>query len=278
MTSPIRKQHRTLLVKRINFHLLQGIRVKGNDGFSLIEVMIVVALMAFVYTYALPQLNLKTGAEIATKISQLNGDIRNAYDLSVLSGKTYRMVFMLTSGDYWLEQADQERIYLGDDRLGRDPSEAEEKEQDQVFESRFAEFQELAGRAVVDMKDEKEIPPESPVLAAKDKLRQAVWSRVDSMEWGERTLGPSLMIKAMQAEHHGVRQEIGDLGEASRAMLYFFPNGYVERAMIQIAYKKDDLVIDEEKEGYTIITDPYQGTAEAQDGFVDVDVHEQNRE
>lgn len=245
-----------------------------QSGFSLIEVLIVVALIAFVYGVALPQLNVRSGAEIANKVNQLAGDVRSAYDMSVLSGKTHRLVFMLASGEYWLEEADQEQVYLGDDKLNRDPTDQEEKDYVADFNAKFQEYTELAGRIVVDPDGDREVAPESPLLAARDRLRRPVWGRIENMEWSERTLGPHLGIRMLQAEHHGQKQDLTEQGQEARAMIYFFPSGYVERAIIQIGYKKDDFVIDEAQEGYTLITDPYEGTARIQDGWTEIDVHE----
>lgn len=249
-------------------------KLHDQRGFSLIEVIIVVALIAFVYTVALPEFSYRSGTEVATKLNTLASDFRNAYDQAVLSGKTYRFVFVLSSGDYWLEEADKEEILLGSDKVDRDPTDVEEKDENQAFESKFRDFLDLAGPAVADPKGDSEIPPTSPVIQAKDKVRRASWQRVDSMEWSARTLGPHLMIKDMQAEHHGLKQDLVEMGENGRAMIYVFPQGYIERAVIHIAYKKDHLIPDDTKEPYTLTTNPFEGVAEVVPGYVDVDVHQ----
>lgn len=246
----------------------------GSAGFSLIEVILVVALIAFVYTVALPQLNMRTGAEVAQKMNQLAGDIRSAFDLSVLTGKTYRMVFMFNSGDYWLEEADRVDVFLGSDKLDRDPSEAEEKDAQVAWETKVQEYTELAGTIVVDPKKEKEIPPTSPVVTAKDKLKPPKWTRVENMEWSQRSLGPFMMVMDMQAEHHGEKQDFSRDGNEARGMIYFFPSGYVERAYLHVAFKKDELQVDDTQQPYTVITNPYEGTAEVIPGYQEVNVHE----
>lgn len=243
-------------------------------GFSLIEVIIVVALIAFVYTVAIPQFSLRTGAEAANKVNQLSSDIRNAYDLSVLSGKSYRMVLYFATGEYWLEEPDRAEIFLGDAKLDRDPTDQEEKDQAASFEDEFKEYEDLAGEIVKDSEKGDEIPPTSPVVEAKDKLNKPKWAPVDSPEWGKRTMGGSLMFKDMQAEHHGHKQEIGDLGQEARGFIYFFPNGYVERAVIHVVYKTSDGVPDDTQEPYTVTTNPWEGTADVVSGYVEVDVHE----
>ncbi len=248
---------------------------RGEEGFSLIETIIVVSLIAFVYTVALPQLSLKTGTEVANKLNQLASDVRNAYDFAVLSKKTYRMVFVLNSGDYWLEEADRPDVILGNERIGHDATEDEEKEEMVAFDTKFEEFKELAGAEVQDPeKDGKPIMPTSPVLSAKNSLRKARWTRVDTLEWSERTLGTNLLIKDMQAEHHGQKQELAELGEKGRAMIYFFPAGYVQRAYLHVFYKKDELVPDESQQPYTVITKPFEGTADVIPGYQEVDVHD----
>jgi prepilin-type N-terminal cleavage/methylation domain-containing protein len=244
-----------------------------KDGFSLIEVIIVVALIAFVYSVAIPQLGQVTGSEVASKINQLASDVRNAYDLSVLTKKTYRLTFNLATGDYRLEESDREDIYLGNEKLDRDPTETEEKDAVVAFDMKFKDYEDLAGQVVVDQENDKEIPPTSPVIEAKGKLKPATWTPVENMEWAARTLGPNLMIKDMQSEHHGHKQDFTELGREARGMIYFFPNGYVQRAVIHIAYAKDEMTPDDSKEPYTITTNPYEGTAETANGYVEIDVH-----
>lgn len=243
-------------------------------GFSLIEVIIVVALIAFVYTVAIPQFNLRTGAETANKLNQLAGDVRSAFDMAVLTRKTYRMVFHLASGDYWLEEASTENVYLGTDKADRDPTESEEKDEELAFESRIQQYQDLAGQAVTDPESDKEIPPTSPVLQAKDALRKPKWIRIQNMEWGVRSLAPALIIQDMQAEHHGSKQSFLELGPEARAMLYFFPDGHVQKAVFHIAYRKGDAEIDDTQEPYTVTTNPVEGTAETVTGYVEVNVHD----
>lgn len=246
----------------------------GDKGFSLIEVIIVVALIGFVYTVALPQFGMRSQTEVANKLNQLASDVRGAYDMAVLSKKTYRLVFMMASGDYWLEEADRSDVTLGNEKIGRDPTEEEDKEADAHFDEKMKEYETLAGQTVVDQEKEKEIKPTSPVLSARTKLSKPKWTRVETLEWTARTLGPNMMIKEMQAEHHGQKQDFQELGEKARAMVYIFPQGYIERAVIHIYFKKSELVPDEDQPSYTILTQPYQGTADVLDQYQDIDVHD----
>lgn len=256
-------------------HRHQEIRNR-TSGFSLIEVIIVVSLMAFIYSVAIPQFSMRSGAETANKLNQLAGDIRSAFDMSVLTKKTYRIVFELTSGDYWLEEANGENVFLGSEKADRDLNETEEKDAAIAFDGKMEEYKALAGTAVTDPGTEKEIAPTSPILLAKNALKKPTWSPVENMEWTRRSLAPVLIIKDMQTEHHGGKQSAQDLGQGQDAhvMMYFFPNGYVEKTVIHISYRKNDFDIDDSQEPYTIITVPIEGVAEIESGYVEVNVHD----
>ena len=101
--------------------------MSGQPGFTLLEILLVIALIAVMYSAGAPLLSNLT-AEIETRFGTLSSDIRSAYDLSVLSGKPYRMVFDFDKGEYWLEETDQRNFFLGDRKLDRDLTEREEKD------------------------------------------------------------------------------------------------------------------------------------------------------
>lgn len=257
-------------INKLNPKLPPGL----SGGFSLIEIIIVLGLIMFIYAVALPNFGMTSSAAIASKLGQFGGDVRNAYDLSVLSGKTYRMVVEMNTGDYWLEVADRKNIKMATDGSDRDLNPDEEKERQAAFDDDFAEYEELSGLVVVDPETDLEIKPESPVTTAKEKLRPPQWRKVDAMEWGARSLGPELMVTKMQAEHHANVQDLLEIGENAVGMIYFFPSGYVERSYLNVYYRDSDMVPDEGEEPYTIIINPNEGTAEITTGLKEIDVHE----
>lgn len=242
---------------------------------TMIEIAVVIALIAFLYSIAIPQFSLRTGSEAATKVQRVADDIRAAFDLAVLNNKTYRMAFVLATGEYYLEEADRPLHSLGDGKGGRDPSEEDEQAKNEEFDSVTTEYKSMAGDPIKD--DKGDIIPggnESPILKHRENARGPKWTRVEGLEWQGRTVGPYLLISEMQAEHHEQKQLMTDLGETGRAFIYFFPAGYVEKAYVVIAFKKDRMVVDEDQKPYTIVTRPFLGSAEVNSGTVEIDVHD----
>lgn len=244
----------------------------SRSGFTLVEIIFVVVLMGLIYSVALPDLDLGVGTSRAARLGRVTSAVRTAFDMAVLYRKPYRLVFELQSGDYWLEETDRRDFLPGDLEMDRDLTEMEEKEAIENFDQEFEEYVDLAGQEIDDPENDRTFSPESPVLQAKDKLRPAKWTRVDSREWKERSLGPDFIIASLQAEHHGEKQTAGDLEEQARAMIYFYPAGYVERAVIHIARRKGDAGIDENEPGYTLVTHPWLGTAEVVPGTEEINV------
>lgn len=239
----------------------------GSAGFTLIEIIFVISIIGLAYFVALPQFNLATGSDVAVKLGQVATDIRSAFDNAVLSGKTHRMVFVLATGEYWLEVTNKEQVLLGDEKLDRDPTPEEEKTARDEFDARLKEYQDLLGEGVLDPETDKRITPISPLIKYKDRIAPPKWERVNSLEWQPRSIGPYLLFQDIQAEHHNRKQDFSDLGVKAVAMIYFYPKGYVERAVLHVAHKKGELQIDDSVEPYTIITSPTEGTAEVNSGY-----------
>ncbi len=242
-------------------------------GMTLIEIIIVIALIAAAMAAVGTTMLNTSETEVAIRIGQLASDVRGAYDTAVLTGKPHRLVFTFGTGDYHLEVADRERFFFGDDKLDADPTLEQEQDATAYFDERFAELEASAGEEVVDPETQDVIKPSSPVVKAKENLRPVGWTRVTSLEWSQRTLGPELLIQSMQAEHHRELQKLEDLGLAGRAFIYFMPSGYVEKAVIHIAYNDGDGQPIADKLPYSVVTEPMAGVADVLSGIVEVDVH-----
>lgn len=243
-----------------------------QSGVTMIEILVVIGLIAFIYSIAVPQFSMRSGTEVATKTQRLADDIRSAFDMAVLNNKTYRIVFQLASGKYHLESTDG-AVLLDAPKGGHDPTEEEMKTKLDDFKAQTKEYESMAGDPVKD-EDGKDIAGSnsSPILRNRKNAAPAEWTKVENLEWTDRSLGDFLLISEMQAEHHAEKQVMSDLGPNGRAFLYFYPLGYVEKAYIRIAYKSDDMVVDETQKPYTIITKPFVGAATVESGATEVNV------
>jgi type II secretory pathway pseudopilin PulG len=252
----------------------KGLGTGRQNGFSIIELLLVIATIGLLFAVTAPNLTILSSTEAAQKINTLAGDIRAAYDMAILHRRPHRLVFHFATGEYWLETTDRQDFFLAAEGMERDLSPEELKEREEIFKEDFQLYVDLAGREVEDIENETVIPPISPLLAAKEQLQPPSWRRVEDSEWSRRTLGPYFVVQGMQAEHHMRKITLEEFGDRAFAYLYFFPRGYVERAVIYLAPSAGGRDIDESEPPYTITTEPFEGVAKVESGYREVDIFE----
>jgi len=74
-----------------------------QSGFTLIELIVVVALIALLSAFALPTISSYFQISIHTTARELASTIKEAYNGTVVTGNVYRLVYDLKEGTYWVE-------------------------------------------------------------------------------------------------------------------------------------------------------------------------------
>lgn len=175
-------------------------RRRSETGFTLIELMVVMAVMAVITAAVVVGIGNIRGANVQTEAGQLGVAVRYLYNLSVLNGRNYRLVLDLESGSWW-----------GEAQESRDPCKA------------FllpGEGQEDAKE--VDEDDEDAAPKASNFAAAKSKLLK------------KKKLPKGIVIRSVMTSHQG------DPTTTGQAHINFFPNGTVERAFVVLSVADDE--------------------------------------
>jgi len=241
-----------------------------TKGFTLLELLIVLALMGGVYALLLPSLSKRTGSDIANILGRLGQDVRGVFDTAILTNMPHRIVFNLFTGDYWVEVADDPKAMLSAGHGGVD-SPAVEQEKREKFQTDFEKYQDLVGQPIKDASGDEEIIPTSPVLQAKAQLEGANWSKLKGIEWGMRSFGKDIGIRSMQCEHHERKISVEEDGKDAYGYLYIFP-GYVEKAVLYLYYRQGEFTFDQTQPPFTILTKPYEGGLDIRTGYTEVDI------
>ncbi|HVV48834.1 MAG TPA: prepilin-type N-terminal cleavage/methylation domain-containing protein [Polyangia bacterium] len=104
-------------------------------GFTLIEVMIAVGVLALVATIGVKGFRTVTKSNLRSSASHLSGAIRFLFDRASVTGKYHRLVIDLNEGKYWAEVSD-DKFYAPNqaesvaDRQKREDKEAAQDEAD----------------------------------------------------------------------------------------------------------------------------------------------------
>lgn len=106
---------------------------RGSLGFTLIEVLVIMGIVALLIGSVITGLGAGKQAEVARVTNQLANTIRFAYNKARVTGSYYRLLIDLDKGSFTLQRGD-DRMYLpATDRYGRvvaiDPGKEKEREE-----------------------------------------------------------------------------------------------------------------------------------------------------
>jgi general secretion pathway protein H len=218
------------------------LRGRKRDGISLIEVLVVLAIVGLLGGVVVYSIRSIAKTDLRTSAAKLAGAIRYCFDRSMTSGAYFRLVLDLDKNKYWVEKSD-ERMYLQRDKekvdkkgkaYDRDEKEKKEAEEDKLDEERFAGKNPLAAALE---------PPPKPKKAHFEAFKDANLPEV------------SLPRKVALFDVYTPRQE--EPYRAGRAYLYFFPDGHTERALVRLQSGDD---------WYSLVVHPLNGRVEVKSG------------
>jgi general secretion pathway protein H len=191
-------------------------------------VVIAISLAALLFGGLAMGVGAITGTQAKQSAGELGGVIRSLYDTAALTGNTCRLAFELPSPKdedgqtkYWAECAsgnittrrDREEAIKDEDRARTDSAKKKPKEQDRRFTSLSSDSQ-----------------PDIQTLQALEKERverQATFAEYTTPEIETRTLPSSVRLSVWTKHQRNVVQ-------SGRAYLYFFPQGFTERAQLYV--------------------------------------------
>lgn len=81
-----------------------SLRPWANErGFTLIEMIVVVAIIAIIAAFALPSITSYFQVSIETASRELSSTVKETYEATVMTGKVHRLAYDLKNGQYWAE-------------------------------------------------------------------------------------------------------------------------------------------------------------------------------
>lgn len=189
-------------------------RIRSKRGFSLLEVIVAVAIVGLMMTVVVSQMDKALDLDMKRTANRLGSTMRYLYNKAATEGLYIRLVFNIDERTYWVEATtDPTKISSEVDTGG---GEEEEKK-------------EGGGE-------------EKPKLT----YPKPKFGKVDSFLLKASKLPDRVYIKDIFVEHRPGGVQSGIVG------IYFFPNGYVEHAIINLRNEDDDYF-------YSIETNPVSG-------------------
>lgn len=188
---------------------------RSQGGYSIIEIMIVMAIAGLVSGGAIVGFRSLVKTELRTTASRLAAAIRYSYDRAISTGGYYRLHLNLDNQTYRLERSDT-RVLLdseGGSKRGRDSDRGEDR--DEADRKAQQEEERTQGSGMSDVL----LPPPSP-------------RRPKFATYTDSQLKPVQLDKIRVLDVQTPRQS--EPYRAGHAYLHFFPDGHTERAVIHL--------------------------------------------
>ncbi|HPB50398.1 MAG TPA: type II secretion system protein [Myxococcota bacterium] len=230
-------------------------------GFTVLELLAVIAIAIMMSVAGAVTIRSVRRADASTAAARLATAIRYTYDTAVLNNGTYRLILDFDSSSWWVERVQISQncggiaILPGEDDEEEDPDDEKDKEEKEAVVNQWAasnpfdggsmaaRIWEMGGVAGAD--DEAAKEPSLEDLTEEeivDLKRRRARVRDDLLK--KTALPNGITFKRVMTSHQDEPTEEGT------AEIYFFPSGYVEKALVFIERGEDV---------YTIETVPLKG-------------------
>lgn len=241
----------------------------GAGGMTLLEVMIVMAIIAGLAGFLLPNLNFTAGSQISIALRDLTATIRGSYDSAILSGRLHRLVVKPKTGEYWVEEAPLDFKGRPTDAFANEDTNQNEAEERQKL------LEELNKAAEDPRKSEKgdyEYSQRSIMVVQRGIFKPIKWNVVEDALVGKHAVPIPIVFFKIDTANMEEPIEFQSAGDKTLAYIYFFPWGEVTQTQFLIGMVDGAKNLRDDGSKYTVKVDPLTGLSELKDGFPESDV------
>lgn len=226
------------------------------SGFTLIEIVVAMAVMALLFGVVVSQTDVLQERDMKQTTNKLASTIRYLYNKAAMEKLYIRLVLDLEERSYWVEATSDPLTIAREDTTSRGSKKDDEKKKEKEKEKEKAEAEKKkAGEA--EGKEEGAQGSDEGAEgegAGKIKVPEPTFGQVDSYLLKPTKLPDTVFFKDVQVEHR--RGPV----EGGQESIYFFPNGYVERAIINLRDEDDEV-------HYSLKTQPLSGKVDIENAY-----------
>lgn len=262
-------------------HFFRKFIKSKQQGFTLIEIILVIAIIGAVAGVVIPNLTLSVDSQISSGLRNLTGQIRAAYDDAIFSGRIHRMIFDIKTGEYWVEQAPLG--FEGRPPLMDSDSESEsllkKDKRNDLIKSLDEKYKNLSDRQMPTntTSNMKYYSIRSIPVVQRKILRPIEWREInDAVTYRQKLPGNVIFAQVLSAASSKKYEYVAiannnDKTKKEYAYIYFLPNGTATATSIKLATKGNsiDASIAEDGPKFTVNLNSLTGESNLLEGFQD---------
>ncbi len=211
--------------------------LRSERAMTLLEIVVAIAIVGLIVGVVVSRMDQYLELDMRKTSNKLSSTIRYLYNKAATDGLYIRLILDLEERTYWVEATTDPTRLSEDMELGG-PAEAQEGEAAAAEGEEFAE------------KGEELEEGEKPKI----KYPKPSFGQIDSFLLKPTKLPDSVFFKDVFVEHRPAGVDGG------KVAIYFFPNGYVEHAIINLRNEDDDY-------HYSIETSPVSGKVRVENEY-----------
>ncbi len=235
-------------------------RRSASAGFTLIEVMVVIAMLGLMMGFAVRGIRSLNRTDIKSASARMAGAMRYMFDRASTTGKVHRLVIDFEQGKYWAEVSD-DRYFLPRDKETSDSraaeweriqKEAEARQRGEVVDDKAKPKGSGLGYGFGANNNSYDIEKYLPKPFERKQARFKAFK--------ETTIKPVTLKKAKLYSLYTPRLS-EPMGEG-QGYVYFFPLGFAEAAIVHLTDEKQEVT-------YSLVVHPLTGRVRIYNRYID---------
>ncbi len=206
---------------------------KAQSGFTLIEIIVVLAIVALITSLGVKGFRSLARSDLRASATNLAGAMRFLFDRASTTGKVHRLVFDFENGRYWAEQSD-DRFFIPRDAESPEAARRREEMEAQEDEERRKKEEERAAALAAQADNSGSSSGSSSSFdLSKLEIGEFKPRRARVAAFKEVALKPVTLKKAVFRSVYTPR--LTEAVTSGRAYMYFFPLGQTEPAIVTLS-------------------------------------------
>lgn len=251
---------------------------KNTAGFTLLEIIIVLAIIGALAGVIIPNLHLTFESQMSSSLKTLTSTINETYNETLFSKRMHRMVINIKTGEYWVEEAPL-------DFKGRPPLIQGDSLQTSVKEDEIKSFlnsmeEKVKNQSKRQLQNSTSENPTYYSLRSIPEVQREVlvpvkWTEVETPTITKNKLNGDVIFSkffsgiSSKPYDHKDMEKNSDQSEDNFCYIYFLIDGVTTPTSIQLAVQNKDGDIDEEGPKYTVYLNTLTGQSSLLEGFQD---------